>query len=148
MTLRADAKNHFNGGLLPALQPTRSTERDDKKIAIKTSAALSAANIGYATRATLYEQGSPELMGLIRLGVKGLDSAAIVATNVASAVELVEQDVLKPLLRGIVMEVVPIAVLVDESTALPDGRRSWVEIHFYVSTMTEAMAFIRCLHSA
>jgi len=111
ITLRADAKNHFNGGLLLALQPTRFNERDDKKIAILTSAALSAANIGYATQATLFDRGSPELMGLVRLGAKGLGTAVTVAANVANAIELVEQDVLKPLLRGIVTDKVPVAVL-------------------------------------
>ena len=106
-----------------------------------TSATLSAANIGYATQETLFQRGAPELAGLVRLGSVGLGSATVIAENIVSAIELVEEEVLKPLLRELVKDMVPIAVLVDESTARTDGRRSWVQLHVFASTMSEPMPF-------
>jgi len=69
----------------------------------------------------------------------GSDTA--IAADVVAAIELLEDEKLKPLVRKIVDDKVPTCVLIDESTAQTDGRRSWMQVHLYAPTLTSPVPF-------
>ena len=123
---------------LPSPVPRPS---DKDKIATLLSASLTAANIAYQTQEELFKGGAPELLAMGRLATVGLPSDTTIAANVIKAIELVENERLKPLLREIIKDKVPMAVLVDESTAKTDGRHSWVQVHLFAATLEEPVAF-------
>lgn len=106
-----------------------------------TTAALSAAGISYRQQEALFNPDSPELKGLTMLASEGLRTDTSIAASVIAAIEHLENVKLKPLLRDVIADKVPLAVLYDESTAKTDGRRSWMSVFLFAATWPEPVAF-------
>ena len=105
------------------------------------ASSFAAYNVPYRAIEALFAAGSPELEGLVRIATTGMGSDTTIAADVIAAISYLEENKLKPLLRRLVDEKVPVAVLFDESTAQTDGRRSWLQLHVFASTMTEPEPF-------
>ena len=95
-------KYAFNDAVLLAFAPAAGQAVKKQRLRCLASADLLAGGVGFHAQEELFSRDAPTLKALVRLGSEGLGSDTTIASNVEEAITMIDDELLKPLLRDLV----------------------------------------------
>ncbi len=82
-----------------------------------------ASGVSFNLQSELFCRGSPVIKALHQMIEAGLESPGTIKDNVLNTVQIIDVERIQPLLREVLRQHVPLAILVEDSTTKMAGKR-------------------------